>query len=768
MGDKMKPGALFALALALCALVGCASPERGLQLFPSNPDYRDALSTTLPTAELSPDRFWDLVAYGHVVEAWGYQAKAARSLYTDLHWRPDYLSTLVIAVATDEVTSPLRGWKDLLAATEPVTISRPSLSEPLLWSGIGSGTDDPLESTTRFLYELSRSGRLNTQGRAAPIHVCFDHEVNQLHDGTRRYDIVVPIEGTVSELRGLLSRNPFDAEISPQALLAAGFRLPDGKTLSPADYSPSVRAWDEPPGWSDRVTSQLRRHALGTRVTLADHREQGVAAFAVLLFTSGWAAIALLRVSRGRARRAILATGILLLGWILLRALRYPLDSDQVSRLMWYLFYLPMLALPLVLLWTAQTMSFRRRIGWGLLTVYNTLVLGLVLTNDLHQQVFSFEGASGYQYRWGYAAAAVGMIVPTLWSFQILIAKSHALQSRRTAAWPSFWVAVMALFCLAYGTDLPVLGTLDFTLTFSLLAIAFYESALRTGFLPNNRKHHRLFRSSPLGMQILDQQGHRVLASATARPLDEAEVANVMRHRNTAATTDPNTIISSAEIPGGRFVWQQDLSGVRDLQHRLRETSQALRTANETLSDKQRFEEWRARISTRAAMFDDLDQVIASPLAAAARLASEEPLGRPALGGISLLLCQAKRRANLYFSLYERRAMTSAEFIGYLNELLQISSYTGVRGLISGDAEGFIPLECASSLYDDFTGFLLWGTTQPSLTAMVSFRSDGETFALRVVHSPTPAPYPGRISLREEAVHGEVLAFIASRRADYG
>ena len=768
MGDKMKSGALFALALALCALVGCAGPQRSLQLFPSSPDYRDALSTALPTAVLSSDDFWDAVAEGHVVEAWGYQAKAARSLYADLYWRPDYLSTLVIAVATDEVTSPVRGWRDLLAAAEPVTISRPNLAEPLLWSGIGSGTDDPFEATSRFLYELRHSGRLNTRGSAAPIHVCFDHEVNQLHDGTRRYDIVVPVEGTVSELRGLLSRNPFDANIGQQALLAAGFRLPDGQTLSAADYSPSVRAWDEPPAWSHRVNAQLRRRILATRITLADQREQGLAAFGVLLFTSGWTAIALLRVSRGRARCAILATGILLLGWILLRALRYPLDSDQISRLMWYLFYLFMLALPLVLLWTAQTMSFRRRVGWGLITVYNTLVLGLVLTNDLHHQVFSFDGESDYHYRWGYAAAAVGIIVPALWSFQILIAKSHALQSRRAAAWPAFWVAMMTLFCLAYGAGLPVLGTIDFTLTFGLLIIAFYESALRTGFLPNNRDHHKLFRSSPLGMQILDRQGHRVLVSATAHPLDEQELANVMRHRNAAATADPSTVISSAEIPGGRFVWQQDLSGVHDLQHQLRETSRALQTTNEALTDEQQFEEWRARISSRTAMLDDLDQVIASPLAAAARLASEEPVKGPALGRICLLLCQAKRRSNLYFSLCERRTMTSAEFVSYLNELLQISSHTGVRGLVSGETDGLIPLGCATSLYDDFTSFLLWAVAQPSMTVLVSLGSDNEAFTLRVVHSPTAVPYPGRISLREEAVHGEVLLFTASRRNDDG
>ena len=88
MGDKMKSGALFALALALCALVGCAGPQRSLQLFPSSPDYRDALSTALPTAVLSSDDFWDAVAEGHVVEAWGYQAKAARSLYAPHRVRP--------------------------------------------------------------------------------------------------------------------------------------------------------------------------------------------------------------------------------------------------------------------------------------------------------------------------------------------------------------------------------------------------------------------------------------------------------------------------------------------------------------------------------------------------------------------------------------------------------------------------------------------------------------------------------------------------------
>ena len=89
---------------------------------------------------------------------------------------------------------------------------------------------------------------------------------------------------------------------------------------------------------------------------------------------------------------------VLMLIWLTLRTLKYEVVTDlTVARYLWYLYYLPILFIPLLGAYTAIFLGKSEdyqlsRKSW-LLSLIPTALFLAVITNDFHQQVFSF--ASG-------------------------------------------------------------------------------------------------------------------------------------------------------------------------------------------------------------------------------------------------------------------------------------------------------------------------------------------------------------------------------------
>ena len=89
-------------------------------------------------------------------------------------------------------------------------------------------------------------------------------------------------------------------------------------------------------------------------------------------------------------------TDALMLLWLILRTLKYEVVTDlTVARYLWYLYYLPMLFIPLLGVYIAMSLGkseeYRLSGKTQLLTIIPALLFLCVITNDLHQKVFTFK-----------------------------------------------------------------------------------------------------------------------------------------------------------------------------------------------------------------------------------------------------------------------------------------------------------------------------------------------------------------------------------------
>ena len=168
-----------------------------------------------------------------------------------------------------------------------------------------------------------------------------------------------------------------------------------------------------------------------------------IRALLYLLLFSLWGFSLDRRIIQRQALHCLRLTAALMLMWLGLRTLKYEVVTDMtVARYIWYLYYLPMLFIPLFGVYIALSLGksekFRLSGKIGALAIIPATLFLLVITNDLHQQMFAFScGKSGrpdnYSYTHGpvYFCCLGWMVACLFFSLTLLLKKSRVPGSKK-------------------------------------------------------------------------------------------------------------------------------------------------------------------------------------------------------------------------------------------------------------------------------------------------------------------------------------------------
>lgn len=147
---------------------------------------------------------------------------------------------------------------------------------------------------------------------------------------------------------------------------------------------------------------------------------------------AGWGISLYNRTVHPQVRRLLLNVDLLMLFWILVRTLRFQLNtSPGMDRMLGYLYYAPMLGIPVLcvqLVLTVDRSERYRLSAWArMLWLPSAVLLELVLTNDLHQQVFRLQQPwnENYQYGWLFGLVVGWIVICILLAFGIIAHKSR-------------------------------------------------------------------------------------------------------------------------------------------------------------------------------------------------------------------------------------------------------------------------------------------------------------------------------------------------------
>jgi len=420
--------------------------------------------------------------------------------------------------------------------------------------------------------------------------------------------------------------------------------------------------------------------------------------------------------------------------WLFLRAVKYRFFSDDaITRHLWYLYYVPQILATLFSLFAALQLG--RREGdalsrkWYLLFIPAVLLIGGVLTNDLHQLVFrAVPGAAtletDYTHGWMYYLAMTWIVGLLLATGIIVYRKCRVSESRRYAWIPlCVFLGGFALCALSFANIYTFHKMPEcFCLTFA----AFWESCLQVGLLPTNGHYRFFFSESTVAAQIVNGRGKPVYRAKNAPNLtpDQLEAAACE-----SILLNADTRLQSAPVQDGRVYWLEDISKINRIQAQLAEINAQLSEENELIQAENELKCQRAQIEEQNRLMDAMLSLVQPQLLAINRLLSDK--SAQSLKHICILGAYVKRRVNLALICDKKMVVPVDELAHCIRESLTYLTQYGAVCALHQERRGSVSSREAQTAYDFFEDCL--EAALPSLSALMVRLECGERFSIRLM-----------------------------------
>lgn len=398
------------------------------------------------------------------------------------------------------------------------------------------------------------------------------------------------------------------------------------------------------------------------------------------------------RIIQTQALHCMRLTAALMLVWLVLRTLKYEVVTDiTVARYIWYLYYLPMLFIPLFGVYIALSLgkSEKYRLTGRVvaLAAIPAILFSLVITNDLHQQIFAFNsGIPGrpdnysYHHRYLYFICLGWMVGCMIFSLIRLLKKSRIKNGGKKPLMPFIIGCITILYGILYLTGLSAVRWWfgDMNVMFCLLYAAIYESCIRCRMIQSNTGYVELFEASTLAAVIMDRGGNVVIRSRAA---DEDMICP---QDGTQIIRPDGTRISSAPINGGYVVWKDNVRPLTELRAQLSENKAQIKNNKEKLHEAYLIQKKLHELTEKRRIYDKLDLMYGDQINRIGQLLkqcenTETDEVHNILKRILLLGTYIKRSANLYFLSLEHELLSQQDIRLTVDEAVRVMNVCGTE-----------------------------------------------------------------------------------------
>lgn len=435
----------------------------------------------------------------------------------------------------------------------------------------------------------------------------------------------------------------------------------------------------------------------------------------VFLF-SVWCYSLWIRIVQTQARRYLLAISVLMVLWILLRSIKFSIENTDVERWLWYFYYFPMLFIPMLSVFVSRSLGkgedFRLPRWTKLLYVPTLLLLLLVLTNDLHQQVFSFPSGvlsdREYRYEGGYFFVMGWEALCAGFAFLSMAKNCRIPRGRRIRWLPLVPLALSLAYACAYVKKVYWVWVLagDMTVSQCLIFASILECCIQCGLIQSNLGYDELFEATSLPVQITDQAFCSQYVSVAMRGALPPNELRQMRVDTIHLGDD--TLLKRHKLRRGWVFWKEDISALNQIRKELELTRDELRDTGDVLAAENAQRARWLKLTEENRLYDMMEAQTARQIAmlrdllAELRKTEDPDRARHLLGQVIIIGTYVKRRSNLIFVGVQRGAISVQELRLCLNESSENISASGADCKTIVKGEGQLTVEQATQVYDLF------------------------------------------------------------------
>lgn len=410
------------------------------------------------------------------------------------------------------------------------------------------------------------------------------------------------------------------------------------------------------------------------------------------------------RIVQKQVRRYLTGVSLLLILWFTLRSAKYFIFwQPNVTRYLWYLYYLPMLFVPTLALLIAMSLGKPDEYKlpksvWLLFAVSGALLI-LVLTNDLHQLVFSFSknadiwSDESYGYGVCYFAVIGWQVLCAAAALVVMLFKCR-LKNRKLRFLPVIPLIVSLNYLVLNYIGIPWQKELfgDVTAFQSLMYMLCFEACIACGYIHSNSRYADLFASSVgTSAQITDMSFNVRYAAMDTKPISREKMMHAIQSPVTLAD---GLNLHTMPIGGGYAVWTEDVSALLEAREKFEGLAEELAERNEILRYEYKREAKRRRVEEQNRLYDLLRCTTQAQINRISTLTKEyqkinktEPTrAKTLLAEIAVLCSYIKRRKHLTLLADRDCSVAIAELVGAFTESLQALTLLNVRTTFFADS----------------------------------------------------------------------------------
>lgn len=425
------------------------------------------------------------------------------------------------------------------------------------------------------------------------------------------------------------------------------------------------------------------------------------------------------RIVQKQVAQYLTGISVLLILWFTFRSAKYFIFWQPTAiRYLWYLYYLPMLFIPILALLVALSLGkpddYRLPKAACALWIISGILLLLVLTNDLHQLVFTFpEDAEVWSDKCnGYGIGSfivIGWQILCMISALVVMIIKCRLKNGRRQLWTVLPMAVSLVYLGLNYMDVQWLKLFfgDITAFQSLMYMLCFEGCITCGFIHSSSRYFDLF-SSSIGTSavITDKDFNVRYAALNARRIPRIDM---IKAAHSPLTVENGLTVHSIPVNGGYAVWTEDMSALLKIKEQSESLAEELNERNNLLRYEYKREAKRQKIEEQNRLYDLLRSATQTQINKISVLTKEyqkinktDPTrAKTLLAEIAVLCSYIKRRKHLTLLTDRDYKVAITELTRAFTESLQTLKLLNVRSTFFADSElSMLPGKSAAAIFD--------------------------------------------------------------------
>ena len=424
-----------------------------------------------------------------------------------------------------------------------------------------------------------------------------------------------------------------------------------------------------------------------------------------------------LRLLPSRSRSYLIAAAGCAISMLVLRSVKYRLidpGGQDLSRYLWYAYYVPMILLPTLFLMTCVNIERRnkdRQWDERMLLVPAAALILLFLTNDLHYLAFrpagdmvmtdaddSYRNAAVFYL---YAAYFAGTVAAGL---ILLTRATRRLRSFRKTMLPFAFLLVMPVLTVIDKTliwiRLPSMFSTPEVVSFCMIGL--FESCVRNRLIPYNENYAGFF--SAMRFPIIITQKDLSVAYRSAEPVS-ADARALRAALKEPVYPDEDTLLTGKPVTAGYAFYTEDVSELHRMNEKLAEANDLIASENDLIQAENDLSARRAAVDSRNVIYARIAQAMLPYHRKALGMLDEIRPGNAdfneSIAKLNLLNAFIKRGTNLMLA-GEGEEIPLRELRQAAEESALYLGFFGVRASVASDGDAFIDRDAALRLYTRF------------------------------------------------------------------